>query len=81
MSRLHQLAAIVFTDIVGYTAMMEEDEVMAVENINRFRQTLERSAPEHHGAIIQYYGDGCLLLFNSHVDQVFKVMFKALFLS
>ena len=70
MSQLHQLAAIVFTDIVGYTAMMQEDEVMAVENINRFRQTLERSVPEHHGTIIQYYGDGCLLLFNSSVNAV-----------
>lgn len=70
MSQSHQLAAIVFTDIVGYTAMMEEDEVTAVENINRFRHTIESSAPGQNGTIIQYYGDGCLLLFNSSVNAV-----------
>jgi adenylate cyclase len=70
MSQLHQLAAIVFTDIVGYTAMMQEDEVAAVENINRFRQTIETSVAGHNGTIIQYYGDGCLLLFNSSVNAV-----------
>ena len=70
MSQLHQLAAIVFTDIVGYTAMMQEDEVVAVENINRFRKTIETSAAGHNGTIIQYYGDGCLLLFNSSVNAV-----------
>jgi adenylate cyclase len=70
MSQLHQLAAIVFTDIVGYTAMMQDDEVVAVENINRFRQTIETSVAGHNGTIIQYYGDGCLLLFNSSVNAV-----------
>ena len=70
MSQLHQLAAIVFTDIVGYTAMMQEDEVTAVENINRFRQTIEASVPDHNGTIIQYYGDGCLLLFTSSLNAV-----------
>ena len=70
MSHLHQLAAIVFTDIVGYTAMMQEDENMAVENINRFRQTIETKIVEYSGTLIQYYGDGSLLLFNSSVNAV-----------
>jgi adenylate cyclase len=70
MAQSHQLAAIVFTDIVGYTAMMQEDENLAVENINRFRQTIETKIPEYNGTIIQYYGDGSLLLFNSSVNAV-----------
>lgn len=70
MAQSHQLAAIVFTDIVGYTAMMQEDENLAVENINRFRQTIEAKIPEYNGTIIQYYGDGSLLLFNSSVNAV-----------
>jgi class 3 adenylate cyclase len=37
----HQLAAILFADIVGYTAMMQKDETSAIENINRFRETVE----------------------------------------
>ena len=64
----HQLAAILFADVVGYTAMMQEDEDMAVEKINRFRQALETIAAELNGKIIQYYGDGSLLLFYSSTD-------------
>jgi adenylate cyclase len=64
----HQLAAILFADVVGYTAMMQQDEDAAVEKINRFRQALETIAAELNGKIIQYYGDGSLLLFHSSTD-------------
>ena len=64
----HQLAAILFADVVGYTAMMQEDEATAVEKINRFRHSLETIAEELNGKIIQYYGDGALLLFQSSTD-------------
>ncbi len=64
----HQLAAILFADVVGYTAMMQEDEHAAVEKINRFRHSLETIATELDGKIIQYYGDGSLLLFRSSTD-------------
>ncbi len=68
MESSHQLAAILFADIVGYTSMMQEDEQSAVEKINRFRETVELIAEELNGKIIQYYGDGSLLLFNSSTD-------------
>ena len=64
----HQLAAILFADIVGYTAMMQENEEMAVEKVNRFREVVELVAEELNGKIIQYYGDGSLLLFQSSTD-------------
>jgi len=64
----HQLAAIVFADVVGYTAMMQKDEMDAVEKINRFRHSLEAIAEELEGKIVQYYGDGSLLLFRSATD-------------
>ena len=64
----HQLAAILFADIVGYTAMMQENEEVAVEKINRFREAVELIAEELNGKIIQYYGDGSLLLFHSSTD-------------
>ncbi|MES1198164.1 MAG: adenylate/guanylate cyclase domain-containing protein [Chitinophagaceae bacterium] len=66
----HQLAAILFADIVGYTAMMQEDENASVKKINRFRETVELISSELNGKIIQYYGDGSLLLFNSSTDAV-----------
>jgi len=64
----HQLAAILFADVVGYTAMMQEDEEDAVGKINRFRHSLETIAEELNGKIVQYYGDGALLLFQSSTD-------------
>jgi TolB-like protein/class 3 adenylate cyclase len=70
MAQLHQLAAIAFTDIVGYTAMMQEDENTALENINRFRGCVENHINRFNGRLIQYYGDGCLLLFTSAVNAV-----------
>lgn len=65
----HQLAAVLFVDIVGYSAMMQENEQDAVEKINHFREVVEIIAGELDGKIIQYYGDGCLLLFNSSTDS------------
>lgn len=64
----HQLAAILFADIVGYTAMMQENEELAVEKVNRFREVVELVSEELNGKIIQYYGDGSLLLFQSSTD-------------
>jgi TolB-like protein/class 3 adenylate cyclase len=64
----HQLAAIVFADVVDYTSMIQLDENSAVEKIHRFRQSLETTAAELDGKIIQYYGDGSLLLFHSSTD-------------
>ncbi len=66
----HQLAAILFADIVGYTAMMQEDENTALEKINRFRQVIDIITDELEGKVIQYYGDGCLILFNSATNAV-----------
>lgn len=66
----HQLAAILFADIVNYTAMMQADENTALEKITRFRHIIDLIAEELDGRIIQYYGDGCLLLFNSSTDAV-----------
>ncbi|MDX1479567.1 MAG: adenylate/guanylate cyclase domain-containing protein [Saprospiraceae bacterium] len=60
-----QLATIVFADLVGYTAMMQSNEQRAVHMRNAFRQAIEQCTPQHAGRIIQYYGDGCLLLFDS----------------
>lgn len=64
----HQLAAILFADVVGYTAMMQEDENSAVEKINLFRGLVEKLSLLQNGKIIQYYGDGSLLLFQSATE-------------
>ena len=60
-----QLAAILFTDIVGYTALMQEDENKAVNLIKIHRTVVEKSVPGHGGKVIEYFGDGTLCVFPS----------------
>lgn len=67
---IRQLAAIMFTDMVGYTALMQEDENKAKINRDRHRKVLEESIQNHHGLILQYYGDGTLSVFGSAIEAV-----------
>ncbi|MFC2103253.1 adenylate/guanylate cyclase domain-containing protein [Bacteroidota bacterium] len=64
------LAAIMFTDIVGYTALMQEDEQNAKRIRDRHKSVLEDKIKEHHGTILQYYGDGTLSIFSSGIEAV-----------
>ena len=71
MSSTRQLAAIMFTDIQGYTAIMQQDEALAVKVRDRHRQIFESATQKHHGKILQYYGDGTLSIFDSAVEAVY----------
>ena len=62
------LAAIMFTDIVGYTALMQKDEEHAKSIRDKHREILERLTLEYRGSVIQYYGDGTLSIFGSAVE-------------
>jgi TolB-like protein/Tfp pilus assembly protein PilF len=64
------LAAIMFTDMVGYTALMQEDEKKAKLNRDRHRKILQDSIAAHKGKILQYYGDGTLCIFNSAIEAI-----------
>jgi TolB-like protein/AraC-like DNA-binding protein len=59
-----------FTDIVGYTALMQEDEAKAVSARTRHRAVFEQEHKLHQGEILQYYGDGTLSVFQSAVEAV-----------
>jgi len=65
-----KLAAILFADIVGYTALMQTNEPLALSSLQKFKTELESKVSEHQGEIIQFYGDGCLATFDSSVDAV-----------
>ena len=70
MSQSRQLAAIMFTDIVGYTKLMEKSESSALELRQRHREVFELVTQEYEGKIINYYGDGTLSIFKSTVNAV-----------
>lgn len=63
-----QLSAIMFTDLAGYTAMMQKDEFNAKGIRDRHRLILEREIAANDGKILQYYGDGALSIFNSTIS-------------
>lgn len=65
-----QLAAVMFTDIVGYTAMMQEDEEHANTQKDRHRNVLQENVASHDGRVLHYYGDGALTIFNSAYNAV-----------
>jgi len=67
----HKLAAIVFTDIVGFTPIMEHSEKIALELINRKRGIITPLVETHHGKILKELGDGFLIMFDSAIDAVY----------
>jgi len=70
MPQERQLAAIMFTDIEGYTSIMQENERKAVQLRNRHRGILQKEHARFDGRIIQYYGDGTLSIFKSTIQAV-----------
>ena len=70
MSSSRQLAAILFTDIAGYTAMMQEDETGAVTVVRQYTSTLRELVAQYHGTIVNDYGDGNLCTFTSATEAV-----------
>ena len=65
-----RLAAVVFTDMVGYTALMQEDERVAVGKRDRYWRALERRHDEFGGTIVQRLGDGSMSMFPSSLAAV-----------
>jgi len=70
MSSLRQLAAIMFTDIVGYTATMQDDEARGLQQLGKLRKEIEKQALAHHGRILEFRGDGVLCSFLSTQECV-----------
>ncbi len=66
-----KLAAILAADVVGYSALMEQDEQGTFERLRAGRKELfEPEIARHHGQIFKLMGDGLLAEFSSVVDAV-----------
>jgi len=65
-----KLAAIMFTDIEGYTALMQQNEEKAIDTRNKHRRIFNSTTVKHSGKVLQYYGDGTLSIFDSAIDAV-----------
>ena len=65
-----ELAAIMFSDIVGYTAIMGRDEREGLRAVREHRTHLRAVLPQFNGRLIGEIGDGTLSSFHSAVDAV-----------
>jgi len=65
-----KLAAIMFTDIAGYTALSAKDSKKTSELLKTQRNTLKPIVEKHGGSWMKEIGDGLLLTFDSATSAV-----------
>lgn len=70
MPQNRQLAAIMFTDIVGYTTLMGNDEQKAFALLKKNREIQKPIIQQFNGRWIKELGDGVMASFNSVSDAV-----------
>jgi adenylate cyclase len=68
MAKSRQLAAIMFTDIVGYTSLMGANEGKAFNLLRLNKQIQQPLVKKFNGRWIKELGDGVLTSFNSATD-------------
>ena len=66
-----QLAAIMFTDIAGYTSLMDIDEDAAFGMLERNRTIHKEKIQKYHGKFLKEMGDGILASFDTVTDAVY----------
>ena len=65
-----QLAAIVFTDVAGFSSKVEADEERTLRRVREDLEFIEGISAGHNGKIIKTTGDGLLISFGSAIDAV-----------
>lgn len=65
---IRRLAAIMLTDLVGYTALMGADETRAIAVAERSRELIATRVAAHGGRCVEHEGDGTLSTFPSAVE-------------
>jgi class 3 adenylate cyclase len=63
-----KLAAIMFTDIVGFSRHMGADETRMLRLLDRHNQVIHQAVAAHHGHVIKTIGDG----FNVQARQLYE---------
>ena len=71
MSETRKIAAILVSDVVGYSRLAGADEDRTLARLRALRSDLiDPTISVHHGRIVKRTGDGSLIEFRSVVDAV-----------
>ena len=66
---MRKLAAIMFTDIEGFTKLMQQNEAGAIRVLERHKQIYTHCVKQFKGQTVKYLGDGTLTIFSSAIDK------------
>jgi class 3 adenylate cyclase len=70
LSRDRQLAAILFTDIIGFTSLMGEDENKTLDILSINRRIQKNIIRKYRGKWVKEMGDGSLVIFYTATEAV-----------
>lgn len=65
-----RLAAIMFLDMVGYSAMMSKDEARALACVGELEKLLRAEIPRYGGRLVKFLGDGSMAEFPTALSSV-----------
>jgi len=65
-----RLAAVLSADVLGYSRLMEDDEVATVRTLEQYRGVIQSLVKKHRGRVVDSPGDNILAEFSSVVHAV-----------
>lgn len=70
MNHNRRLQAIVFTDVVSYSALMQADESLTIQKVQADLQRMQNAGKAEGGMLINTMGDGMLMIFPSAIQAM-----------
>ena len=66
----HEIATIVYTDIVGYSKLTGDNQEVALEILEEHNKILDQCTSYYSGEVVKKTGDGICALFQKPTDAI-----------